>query len=70
MESGTLKFYNPEGNYGFVERLETGEVIYFVGKDLVGPIEDGQVVLFETDEREEGVVAIRIHRPPPPVPPQ
>lgn len=69
MEKGTVSFYNPEKEYGFIEYEDSEEVIYFERADVRGNIQDGDEVFFHVGEGEKGKQAKEIHRAPPPLPP-
>ncbi|OKY78949.1 MAG: Cold shock protein, CspA family [Candidatus Methanohalarchaeum thermophilum] len=60
---GTVKFFNEQKNYGFIEPDEGGED-HFVHKSDIesGSLNEGDSVEFESEEGEEGPKAVRVRK--------
>ena len=59
-KTGTVKFFNSEKGYGFIEESVSKES-YFVHVDsLEGPIQEGDRVSFETGKGPKGPVAVSV----------
>lgn len=60
---GTVKFFNRQKNYGFIEP-EDGEEDLFVHRSDVeeGNLEEGDEVEFETEQSEKGPRAVNVKK--------
>ena len=61
MEKGTVKWFNPDRNYGFIER-ETGDDVYVHGTQVEGnkTLKEGDKVTFEIEQGERGLRAVKV----------
>ena len=61
MEKGTVKWFNPDRNYGFIER-ETGNDVFVHGDDIEGDkvLKEGDKVTFEIGEGDRGPKALKV----------
>jgi CspA family cold shock protein len=58
---GTIKFFNPKSNFGFIILADTGQEIYFNQKSTGGiQLEVGDRVTFTMGEAKRGPVAMNI----------
>ena len=64
MEKGTIKWFNPESNYGFIKR-ENGDADVWFNGDVVEakkPLEKGDNVTFELQEGNGRPKAAKVQR--------
>ncbi|MFW9934900.1 MAG: cold-shock protein [Promethearchaeota archaeon] len=61
MEKGTVKWFNPDRNYGFIER-ETGTDVFVHGSEVEGfkILREGDKVTFEIEEGDRGLKATKV----------
>jgi CspA family cold shock protein len=61
MEKGKIKWFNPDRNYGFIER-ETGTDVFVHGSEVDGNkiLQEGDSVTFEVEEGDRGLKAIKV----------
>ncbi len=61
MEKGTVKWFNPDRNYGFIER-ETGTDLFVHGSEVEGDkiLKEGDTVTFEVEEGDRGPKAVKV----------
>jgi CspA family cold shock protein len=61
MEKGTVKWFNPDRNYGFIER-ETGTDVFVHGSEVDGSkiLREGDKVTFEIEEGDRGLKATKV----------
>lgn len=63
MSTGTIKWFNSNKGYGFIERTESGESDLFVHQnDVTGYISEGDAVNFEVGEGRQGPCAINVSK--------
>ncbi|XGI83732.1 cold-shock protein [Halorutilales archaeon Cl-col2-1] len=63
MAEGTVKFFHNEKSYGFIEREDGDEDVFFHITEVLGAeIDEDDVVEFEIEEAEEGPRAIDVRR--------
>ncbi|PNZ14990.1 cold-shock protein [Staphylococcus simiae] len=63
MNNGTVKWFNAEKGFGFIEREEGGDVfVHFTGiaSDGYKTLEEGQKVTFEITEGQRGDQAVNV----------
>lgn len=65
VESGTVKWFNPEKGFGFIER-ENGEDVFVHFSDINAEgyrtLDEGEVVSFEVEEGDRGPKATNVTR--------
>ncbi|MBU4194169.1 MAG: cold-shock protein [Actinobacteria bacterium] len=65
MESGVVKWFNPEKGFGFIER-ESGDDVFVHFSDIVSEgyrtLEEGDAVSFEVAEGDRGPKATNVTR--------
>jgi CspA family cold shock protein len=61
MENGTVKWFNPDRNYGFIER-ETGSDVFVHGSEVEGArlLQEGDRVTFKVEEGDRGLKATQV----------
>ena len=61
MEKGTVKWFNPDRNYGFIER-ETGKDVFVHGNEVEGDkiLKEGDKVTFEIEQGDRGPKAVKV----------
>jgi CspA family cold shock protein len=61
MEKGTVKWFNPDRNYGFIER-ESGSDVFVHGSEVEGThiLREGDRVTFEVEEGDRGPKATKV----------
>ena len=61
MEKGTVKWFNPDRNYGFIER-ETGSDVFVHGSEVEGArsLNEGDRVSFNVEEGDRGLKATQV----------
>jgi CspA family cold shock protein len=61
MEKGTIKWFNPDRNYGFIER-ETGTDVFVHGSEVEGErlLREGDRVSFEVEDGDRGLKATSV----------
>jgi CspA family cold shock protein len=61
MEKGTVKWFNPDRNYGFIER-ETGSDVFVHGSEVQGNrlLKEGDKVTFDVEEGDRGLKATNV----------
>ena len=65
MPSGTVKWFNPEKGFGFIIPDEGGRDIFVhrsnvSGLDFGEALEEGQRVLYDTEETPKGIQAVDV----------
>jgi CspA family cold shock protein len=61
MEKGKVKWFNPDRNYGFIER-EGGNDLFVHGSEVEGEkiLKEGDEVSFEVEEGDRGPKAVKV----------
>ncbi len=61
MVKGTIKWFNPDRNYGFIER-ETGSDVFVHGSEVEGAhlLKEGDKVSFKIEEGDRGLKATQV----------
>ncbi|MFW9985435.1 MAG: cold-shock protein [Candidatus Odinarchaeota archaeon] len=61
MEKGTVKWFNPDRNYGFIER-ENGSDVFVHGSEVQGDrlLKEGDKVTFDIEEGDRGLKATKV----------
>ncbi len=61
MEKGTVKWFNPDRNYGFIER-ENGSDVFVHGSEVQGDrlLKEGDKVTFNVEEGDRGLKATNV----------
>lgn len=61
MVKGTVKWFNPDRNYGFIER-ETGTDVFVHGSEVEGayPLKEGDKVSFKIENGDRGQKATNV----------
>lgn len=61
METGTVKFFNEEKGFGFIEPKNGGKDVFVHSTGIVsGPISEGDTVEFEMGEGKKGPCAVQV----------
>jgi cold shock protein len=62
MTEGTVKFFNEQKSFGFIEGDDGKD--YFVHRDAIkkGPITEGDKVTFKTEETPKGLKALDVEK--------
>ena len=65
MEQGTVKWFNSEKGFGFIER-ESGDDVFVhfsaIQSDGFKSLEDGQAVSFDVEEGNRGLQAVNVNK--------
>ena len=60
---GTVKFFDPRKNYGFITPDEGDEDLFVHASDIEsGPIDEDVRVEFESEEGEKGPRAVKVNK--------
>ena len=61
MEKGTIKWFNPDRNYGFIER-EIGTDVFVHGNEVEGAqlLKEGDRVSFKVEDGDRGLKATKV----------
>ena len=62
MPKGIVQFFIESKNYGYIRVPETREEFYVHRKNLLEPIQKGDVVLFEIREDKQGAFAAEVRK--------
>lgn len=60
VKRGTVKFYNEDKGYGFIEESMTGTDYFIHVDNLVDPIRKGDRVVFEIGSGPKGPIAVNV----------
>lgn len=60
METGTVKWYNPDKGYGFISRAGQDDVFVHATNITAGPLTDGAAVSFEVQQGRKGLEATNV----------
>ena len=61
MEKGTVKFFNQEKGFGFIEPENGGKDLFVHASGIVdGPINEGDTVEYEIGEGKKGPCAVQV----------
>ncbi len=60
MEHGTVKFFNNAKGFGFITPDDNGKDIFVHKTDLIDRIKDGDKVVYDIEEGEKGLNAVRV----------
>lgn len=63
MQRGTIKWFDAEKGYGFIEPQDNGEDVFLHSNNITGAtmaddLREGQEVAFETERTEKGLSAL------------
>jgi cold shock protein len=63
VETGTVKFFNEQKGYGFIEPSNGSKDIFVHASGVVnGPINEGDTVEYEVGEGQKGPCAVQVSR--------
>ncbi|MBL7777882.1 MAG: cold shock domain-containing protein [Chitinophagales bacterium] len=60
MSTGTVKFYNRDKGYGFIQDANSSEEYFVHNSGLVNQINDGDKVSFDLQEGKKGLNAVNV----------
>lgn len=60
MKQGTVKFFNSEKGFGFIEPSEGGKDVFVHQSGLIDTVRDGDNVEFETEMGKKGINAVNV----------
>lgn len=65
MQQGTVKWFNPEKGFGFIE-IEGGDDVFVHFSAIQGEgfktLEEGQQVTFDTEQGQRGLQAVNVNK--------
>ncbi|MFQ6136161.1 MAG: cold-shock protein [Candidatus Hydrothermarchaeales archaeon] len=62
MATGTVKWFNPNMRYGFIEQDGGGDVFVHEGGIVSGVIKEGDKVEFDIEEGDKGPKAVNVKK--------
>jgi cold shock CspA family protein len=57
---GVISFFNESKGYGFIRDLESGQSVFVHVKDLLEPVKENNVVIFEIGKGPKGPTAMKV----------
>jgi cold shock CspA family protein len=57
---GIVTFYNESKGFGFIRDLESNQRVFFHANNILEPVKENNVVVFETDKNARGATAINV----------
>ncbi|MEX0981776.1 MAG: cold shock domain-containing protein [Bacteroidales bacterium] len=60
MEHGTVKFFNNAKGFGFITPDDNSKDVFVHKTDLIDRIKDGDKVVYDIEEGEKGLNAVRV----------
>ena len=60
MEHGTVKFFNNAKGFGFITPDDNSKDVFVHKTDLIDRIKDGDKVVYDLEESEKGLNAVRV----------
>ena len=60
MEHGTVKFFNNAKGFGFITPDDNSKDVFVHKNELIDRIKDGDKVVFDVEESEKGLNAVRV----------
>ena len=60
MKEGTVKFFNTSKGFGFINLKDSDQDIFVHSTNLIDKIRENDVVLFDIEESEKGLNAIKV----------
>ena len=60
MEHGTVKFFNNAKGFGFITPDDNSKDVFVHKTDLIDKIKDGDKVVYDIEESEKGLNAVRV----------
>jgi cold shock CspA family protein len=60
MKKGVVKFFNPSQKFGFITCPEDNQDYYVHAKDLLAPVKEGDLVVFELLSSKRGLKAVKV----------
>ena len=62
IRKGTVKFFNDEKGYGFINDTKTRESIFVHNNNVEEKIKEGDKVVFEVEQGQKGPIAVRVKK--------
>lgn len=62
MKTGTVKFFNENKGFGFIQETHTGEEIFVHGSGLIDEIRENDAVEYEEQNGLRGLNAVNVRR--------
>jgi cold shock CspA family protein len=60
LRKGVVTFSNETKGFGFIRDLDSDQRVFFHASNLLEPVKENDVVVFETDRNTRGVTAIKV----------
>jgi cold shock CspA family protein len=60
VRKGVVTFYNDSKGYGFIRDLESRQSIFFHANNLLDPVKENNIVIFETGKGPKGPSAMKV----------
>jgi cold shock CspA family protein len=60
LRKGIITFFNESRGFGFIRDLESNQRVFFHANNILEPVKENNVVVFETDKNARGDTAIKV----------
>jgi cold shock CspA family protein len=57
---GIVTFFNEKKNFGFIRDLESNQRIFVHANNLLDPVKEDNIVIFETGKGQKGISAMKV----------
>lgn len=60
LRKGTITFFNESKGFGFIREFGSDQRVFFHASNLLDPVRENDIVVFEADKTARGVTAIKV----------